>query len=34
MSEDTDLRQNRLGLLQAIGALPKGIADLTVMEGF
>ncbi|HUV93840.1 MAG TPA: glycine--tRNA ligase subunit beta [Anaerolineae bacterium] len=34
MSEDVDLRQNRLGLLQAIGALPRGIVDLTVMEGF
>jgi len=34
MSEDMHLRRNRLGLLQAIGALPRGIVDLTVMEGF
>ena len=34
MSEDLDLRRNRLGLLQAIGALPRGIVDLTAMEGF
>ena len=34
MAEDVDIRHNRLGLLQAISALPDGIVDLTVMEGF
>ncbi len=34
MTDDVELRQNRLGLLQAIGALAHGIVDLTVMEGF
>ena len=34
MADDEALRQNRLGLLQVISALPQGIVDLTVMEGF
>ena len=34
MDKDIALRQNRLGLLQAISRLPDGIADLSVMEGF
>ncbi len=34
MAEDQELRQNRLGLLQAISALSEGIVDLTLMEGF
>jgi glycyl-tRNA synthetase beta subunit len=34
MAEDMNLRNNRLGLLQAIGALADGIVDLTLMEGF
>ncbi len=34
MSKDTAVRQNRLALLQAIGALADGIVDLSQMEGF
>ena len=34
MAEDQAVRQSRLGLLQAISALPTGIVDLRVMEGF
>ncbi|MBM3189882.1 MAG: glycine--tRNA ligase subunit beta, partial [Chloroflexi bacterium] len=34
MDEDLTLRRNRLGLLQAIGALAHGIVDLSAMEGF
>ena len=34
MAEEPAVRNNRLGLLQAIGALAEGIVDLTVMEGF
>jgi len=34
MAEDEALRNNRLGLLQAISRLTDGIVDLTVMEGF
>jgi glycyl-tRNA synthetase len=34
MAEDPEVRRSRLGLLQAISALPDGIVDLTVMEGF
>ena len=34
MDPDDTLRQNRLGLLQAIGGLTAGIVDLTVLEGF
>jgi glycyl-tRNA synthetase len=34
MTEDQTLRQNRLGLLQAITALTDGVADLSRLEGF
>ncbi|MFZ5809471.1 MAG: glycine--tRNA ligase subunit beta [Chloroflexota bacterium] len=34
MAEDMEQRQNRLGLLQRIGALAKGVADLSRLEGF
>jgi glycyl-tRNA synthetase len=34
MTDDPAVRRNRLGLLQAIGALADGIVDLSVMEGF
>ncbi len=34
MHEDASLRQNRLGLLQAIWALSQGILDVTRLEGF
>jgi len=34
MADDQRLRENRLGMLQAISALPQGIIDLTVLEGF
>ncbi len=34
MVEDTDTRQNRLGLLQRIAALAEGVADLSKLEGF
>ena len=34
MVDDPDVRRNRLGLLQSIGALADGIVDLSVMEGF
>jgi len=34
MAKEPELRENRLGLLQAISALPEGIVDLTQMEGF
>lgn len=34
MTDDVELRENRLGLLQAISGLSNGIVDLTVMEGF
>jgi glycyl-tRNA synthetase len=34
MAEETDQRHNRLGLLQRIGALAKGAADLSRLEGF
>ncbi|MBN1400310.1 MAG: glycine--tRNA ligase subunit beta, partial [Anaerolineae bacterium] len=34
MDQDPALRNNRLALLQSIGALAEGIVDLTVMEGF
>lgn len=33
-AEDESLRQNRLGLLQAIGALQEGRADLAELSGF
>jgi len=34
MAEDPAVRANRLALLQRISALPKGIADLSRLEGF
>ena len=34
MTEDRSLRENRLALLQRIAALPKGIVDLSKVEGF
>lgn len=34
MAEDPAVRSNRLGLLQRIAALPKGMADLSKLEGF
>jgi glycyl-tRNA synthetase beta subunit len=34
MDEDTAVRHNRLALLQHIASLPKGIADLSYLEGF
>jgi glycyl-tRNA synthetase len=34
MTEDPDVRANRLALLQRIAALPRGIADLSRLEGF
>jgi glycyl-tRNA synthetase len=34
MAEDANLRSNRLGLLQRIAALAKGVADLSCLEGF
>jgi glycyl-tRNA synthetase beta subunit len=34
MAEDVRLRANRLGLLQRIVALPKGVADFSFLEGF
>ena len=34
MAEDLAVRQNRLALLQGIGALSEGLVDLSQMEGF
>jgi len=34
MSEDQALRENRLGLLQKIVAMTKGLADFSKLEGF
>ncbi|RIK31664.1 MAG: glycine--tRNA ligase subunit alpha/beta [Anaerolineae bacterium] len=34
MAEDKKLQENRLGLLQQIAGLSKGIADLSKLEGF
>ncbi len=34
MVDDQAVRENRLGLLQKIGALAKGLADLSKLEGF
>jgi glycyl-tRNA synthetase len=34
MAEDEDLRQARLGLVQHIAALPDGIANLALLQGF
>jgi glycyl-tRNA synthetase len=34
MSEDANVRSNRLGMLQRISSFTKGIADFSVLEGF
>jgi len=34
MDEDAKVRENRLGLLQKIGGMAKGVADLGKLEGF
>ncbi|MGE5249755.1 MAG: glycine--tRNA ligase subunit beta, partial [Bacteroidota bacterium] len=34
MTDDRRLRENRLGLLQRIAALARGVADLSKLEGF
>jgi len=34
MADDPDLRQARLALVQRVAALPDGIADLSVLQGF
>lgn len=34
MDEDTAVRENRLALLQRVANLARGVADLSVMEGF
>jgi glycyl-tRNA synthetase beta subunit len=34
MADDDALRSNRLGLLQRIASLARGVADLTRLEGF
>ena len=34
MDEDMAVRNNRLALLQHIASLPKGIVDLSYLEGF
>ncbi len=34
MDPNQDIRNNRLGLLQAVSGLAEGIVDLTAMEGF
>jgi glycyl-tRNA synthetase len=34
MADDKALRENRLGLLQRIAALPHGVADFSRLEGF
>jgi glycyl-tRNA synthetase beta chain len=34
MDPDEAVRRSRLGLLQAISALPEGIVDLSLIEGF
>ncbi len=34
MAEDKEVRENRLALLQHIARLPRGITDLSCMEGF
>jgi glycyl-tRNA synthetase len=34
MAEDAKVRQNRLGLLQRIAGLAKGVADFSKLEGF
>ncbi|MEA5079017.1 MAG: DALR anticodon-binding domain-containing protein, partial [Anaerolineaceae bacterium] len=34
MAEDTTVRANRLGLLQRVAGLAKGVADFSLLEGF
>ncbi|MGC8837279.1 MAG: hypothetical protein ACP5UM_02575, partial [Anaerolineae bacterium] len=34
MAEDPVLRQNRLALVQEVADLPRGLADLSRLEGF
>jgi glycyl-tRNA synthetase len=34
MADDQSLRQNRLGLLQQVAAMTKGVADFSKLEGF
>jgi len=34
MSEDLQVRENRLGMLQRIGLLAKGVANFSLLEGF
>ncbi len=34
MTDDTAVRNNRLGMLQRIARLPEGVADLSKLEGF
>jgi glycyl-tRNA synthetase beta subunit len=34
MAEDKKLQDNRLGLLQRIVSLSKGVGDLSKLEGF
>ncbi len=34
MADDTVVRENRLALLQRVAALPRGVADLSKLEGF
>jgi glycyl-tRNA synthetase len=34
MAEDQSLRENRLGLLQRIAGMAKGVADFSKLEGF
>jgi glycyl-tRNA synthetase len=34
MTEDTTLRENRLGMLQRISRMAGGVADLSKLEGF
>jgi len=34
MAEDATVRQNRLGLVQEIAALTRGVADFSRLEGF
>jgi glycyl-tRNA synthetase len=34
MAEDQAVKENRLGLLQRIASLARGVADLSKLEGF
>jgi glycyl-tRNA synthetase beta subunit len=34
MADDKKMKENRLGLLQQVAVLSKGIADLSKLEGF